>query len=122
MNNRNVGSKAVCYFVDLGVFRDNPNALAISTKLLVRVKYDNVTIPAGVWMVLDEDPPPLRRLYLDGGLEIDDNADRVLEVEILWIRGGEFVAGTEQKNLKSANCGGHKQLDPPPIVPSDQIG
>ena len=44
MNNRCVGNKVGCYFVAVDIFRDNSNALAILTKLLIRVKYDNVRI------------------------------------------------------------------------------
>merc|ERR1712123_331444 len=54
---------------------------------------DTVFIPPGSWFVMDIDPPPLKRIYLYGGLEIDDSADRKLDVEILLIQGGMFQAG-----------------------------
>merc|ERR1711892_827897 len=54
---------------------------------------DTVFIPPGSWFVMDIDPPPLKRIYLYGGLEIDDTADRKLDVEILLIQGGMFQAG-----------------------------
>ena len=58
------------------------------------VEGDTVIIPFGVWMVIDMDPPPLKRIYVYGGLEIGDDADHILEVEILMVQGGKFECGT----------------------------
>ena len=54
-----------------------------------------ITIPPGVWMVLDEVPPPLTRLYIYGVLEIGDAMDNVLSAEIIMIQGdlAQLVAG-----------------------------
>ena len=54
-----------------------------------------ISIPPGVWMVLDEVPPLLTRLYIYGVLEIDDEMDNVLSAEIIMIQGdsAQLVAG-----------------------------
>ena len=54
-----------------------------------------VSIPPGVWMVLDEVPPYLTRLYIYGVLEIGDDMDNVLSAEIIMIQGdlAQMVAG-----------------------------
>jgi len=54
-----------------------------------------VSIPPGVWMVLDEVPPFLTRLYIYGVLEIGDDMDNVLSAEIIMIQGdmAQLVAG-----------------------------
>ena len=54
-----------------------------------------ITIPPGVWMVLDEVPPLLTRLYIYGVLEIGDEIDNVLSAEIIMIQGdlAQLVAG-----------------------------
>ena len=59
------------------------------------VEGDTVFIPPGAWFVMDIDPPPLKRIYLYGGLEIMDNEDHKLEVEIILIQGGKLECGTQ---------------------------
>ena len=56
---------------------------------------DWISIPPGVWMVLDEVPPKLTRLYIYGVLEIGDDMDNVLSAEIIMIQGdlAQLVAG-----------------------------
>ena len=54
---------------------------------------DEVFIPPGIWFVMDIDPPPLKRIYLYGGLEIEDEADHKLDVEIILVQGGMFQCG-----------------------------
>ena len=51
-----------------------------------------VTIPPGVWMVLDESPPPMVRLMIYGVLEIGDEADTTLSAEIIMIQVPIFIA------------------------------
>ena len=57
---------------------------------------DTVFIPPGAWMVMDIDPPPLRMIFVYGGLEIMDDADHTLEVEIVVVQGGKFECGTQE--------------------------
>eukprot|EP00090_Calanus_glacialis_P017096 TRINITY_DN2671_c0_g1_i4.p1 TRINITY_DN2671_c0_g1~~TRINITY_DN2671_c0_g1_i4.p1 ORF type:complete len:4502 (+),score=1148.36 TRINITY_DN2671_c0_g1_i4:1085-13507(+) len=58
---------------------------------------DTVFIPPGAWFVMDIDPPPLRMIFVYGGLEIEDEADHVLDVEIMLIQGGKFLVGTQDE-------------------------
>ena len=57
---------------------------------------DTVFIPPGAWFVMDIDPPPLERIYIYGGLEINDDSDHKLEVEIILVQGGKFECGTQE--------------------------
>ena len=54
-----------------------------------------ITIPPGVWMVLDEVPPPLTRLYIYGVLEVGDTINNELSAEIVMIQGdlAQLVVG-----------------------------
>jgi len=61
------------------------------------VEGDTVFIPPGAWFVMDIDPPPLRMIFVYGGLEIEDEADHVLDVEIMLIQGGKFQVGTQDE-------------------------
>jgi len=54
-----------------------------------------VQIPGGVWMILDVDPPKLKRLFIYGALEVEDTEDRVIESELVLIQGGSFIVGRE---------------------------
>ena len=54
-----------------------------------------VTIPGGVWMILDIQPPVLKRLYIYGALEVEDIEDRSIEAEIVFIQGGKLEVGTQ---------------------------
>ena len=80
---------------------------------------DLITIPPGVWMVLDEIPPPLTRLYIYGVLEIDDQMDMQLSAEIILIQGdtAQLVAGTAdepyQNNFELILRGNHLTPDQP---------
>ena len=80
---------------------------------------DTVFIPPGAWFVLDEDPPPLRMIMIEamGALEVDDTADRTLEVEILLLRGGKLQVGTEETpfthNFNLVLAGNHFTEDQP---------
>jgi len=58
---------------------------------------DTVFIPPGAWMVMDIDPPPLRMIFVYGGLEVEDEADHTLEVEIVLVQGGMFQCGTQDE-------------------------
>ena len=55
-----------------------------------------VTIPGGVWMILDVQPPVMKRLYLYGALEVEDTEDRIIEAELVLIQGGKLEIGTEE--------------------------
>ena len=56
-----------------------------------------VIIPPGAWMVMDINPPRLKKIFIYGGLEIMDDADHKLEVEIILIQGGKLECGTQGK-------------------------
>jgi hypothetical protein len=78
-----------------------------------------VTIPPGVWMVLDENPPPMVRLMIYGVLEIADEMDMTLSAEIIMIQGdtAQMVAGTAdapyQHNFDLILMGNHETPDQP---------
>jgi len=78
-----------------------------------------VTIPPGVWMVLDENPPPMIRLMIYGVLEIADEMDMTLSAEIIMIQGdtAQLVAGTAdapyQHNFDLILMGNHETEDQP---------
>ena len=76
-----------------------------------------VVIPQGVWMILDIDPPKLKRIYIYGAVEIEDTADRLLEVEIIFVQGGSFVVGTPgtpfTHNFELRLNGNHRTEDQP---------
>lgn len=55
---------------------------------------DEVTIPAGMDVVLDVSPPTLRGLTIEGKLSFGDNADHELETEWIVV-SGELQIGTE---------------------------
>merc|ERR1719402_2060317 len=64
------------------------------------------------------DPPPLRMIFVYGGLEIEDGAgDRKLRVEIMLIQGGKFQAGLPdapfQDNFELILTGNHYTEDQP---------
>ena len=54
-----------------------------------------VNIPGGAWMILDVQPPVLKRLNIYGALEVEDTDDRIIEAEIVFIQGGKLEVGTE---------------------------
>ena len=78
-----------------------------------------VTIPPGVWMVMDEDPPLLTKLFIYGVLEIDDQMDMTLSAEIIMIQGdtAQLVAGFDDtpytNNLEIILRGNHTTPDQP---------
>ena len=78
---------------------------------------DTVFIPPGAWFVMDIDPPPLRMIFVYGGLEIEDEADHVLDVEIMLIQGGKFLVGTQDEpfthNFELVLTGNHYTEDQP---------
>ena len=80
---------------------------------------DTVSIPPGIWMVLDMDPPPLRMILIESmaALEVDDTADRRLETEILLLRGGKLQVGTAEEpftnNFDLVLAGNHFTEDQP---------
>ena len=78
---------------------------------------DEVIIPRGAWVVLDENPPKFKRLYVYGTLEVPDTEDRRLEVEILLIMGGRLMVGEEttpfEHNFELYLHGDHYTTDQP---------
>lgn len=48
---------------------------------------DDVTIPAGLAILLDETPPPLGGLTIEGTLGFDDGADRSLDAKWIMVHG-----------------------------------
>ena len=78
-----------------------------------------VSIPPGVWMVMDENPPLLSRMYIYGVLEIDDVMDMTLSAEIIMIQGdlAQLVAGYAdepyQNNFELILRGNHYTPDQP---------
>ena len=78
-----------------------------------------ISIPPGVWMVLDEVPPLLTRLYIYGVLEIDDSMDNVLSAEIIMIQGdlaqlvAGFVDAPHTHKFDILLRGNHETLDQP---------
>ena len=81
------------------------------------VEGDTVFIPPGAWFVMDIDPPPLKRIYLYGGLEIMDDADHKLEAELILIQGGKLECGTQDvphvNNFELVLHGNHLTEDQP---------
>ena len=76
-----------------------------------------VIIPQGVWMILDIDPPKMKRLYIYGAVEVEDTADRVMEVDIVFVQGGSFVVGSQETpfthNFELKLTGNHYTEDQP---------
>jgi hypothetical protein len=56
----------------------------------------NVTIPATWRLIIDESPPPLSVLAIDGWVKFDDAVDVVLTATYVLVRGpsGQLAAGT----------------------------
>jgi hypothetical protein len=55
-----------------------------------------VTIPATWRLIIDESPPPLSVLAIDGWVKFDDAVDVVLTATYVLVRGpsGQLTAGT----------------------------
>jgi len=56
---------------------------------------DNVKIPEDYFVVVDCPLPRLNRLQIEGVLEFDNGLDHYLEVEIIFINGGQLIVGWE---------------------------
>ena len=54
---------------------------------------DNVTIPRDMYVLVDVPTPRLGMLKIEGGMEMFDSSDRVLEADLIIIDGGRLVAG-----------------------------
>ena len=78
-----------------------------------------VTIPPGVWMVMDESPPPMVRLMIYGVLEVADDQDMTLSAEIIMIQGdlAQMVVGFADApythNFELILRGNHETPDQP---------
>ena len=78
---------------------------------------EEVSIPGGVWMILDADPPRLTRLYIYGALEVEDTADRTVEAELVLIQGGSLIVGRQDEpfthKFDLVLAGNHRTTDQP---------
>ncbi len=57
--------------------------------------YDDVTIPATFYVVLDIENVIVTNLKIDGVLEIANNVSHVIQAEIIFINGGQLIIGWE---------------------------
>ncbi len=62
---------------------------------------DTVLIPDGKYVVLDCPVPYLYSLQIEGVLEFDNNTDHHLEVEFIFINGGQLIVGWEDYPIKT---------------------
>ena len=60
---------------------------------------DSVLIPSGKYVVLDCAVPYLTNLQIEGILEFDNLTDHYLEVEFIFINGGQLIIGWEQSPI-----------------------
>lgn len=66
--------------------------------------YDDILIPENVYVVVDTDLPKIRRLQIDGYLELDNERDHDLAADIIFINGGQLIIGWESNPiLKNVN-------------------
>ena len=56
---------------------------------------DSVTIPDGQFIVVDTILPKLKTLKIEGILEFDNNQEHYLEVDLIFINGGQLIIGWE---------------------------
>jgi hypothetical protein len=52
-----------------------------------------------VFVVVDVPLPKLKVLRIEGGLELDAGIDHYLEVEVIFINGGQLIVGWEDKPI-----------------------
>ena len=60
---------------------------------------DSILIPDGVFMVVDAPLPKLKLLKIEGYLELDGGIDHDLEVEMIFISGGQLIIGWENQPI-----------------------
>ncbi len=60
---------------------------------------ENVHIPAGITIMLDESPPPLREIVIEGNLQFNSK-DLVLQASSILVKGGKLQIGSEQQLFK----------------------
>src|SRR3569623_19789 len=58
---------------------------------------ETVTIPRGTEVLLDESPPELRSITVEGKLTFADQRDLALTTDWIYVPGGELQLGTEAK-------------------------
>ena len=63
--------------------------------------YDNVTIPDGVYIVVDTVLPRFQFLIIEGILELDNNFNHTLECDLLFINGGQLIIGWENDPIET---------------------
>ena len=57
---------------------------------------DMVYVPKGMHLLVDESTPVLKAIVVeDGIIEFSDESDMVIQSEMIIVRGGKFIAGTE---------------------------
>lgn len=56
---------------------------------------DVVTIPEDQYIVVDTELPKLENLIIEGTLEFDNNREHYLEVDFIFINGGQLIIGWE---------------------------
>ena len=84
-----------------------------------------VNIPGHVWLVLDVNPPPLKRINIFGVLEVLDNSSLTLEAEIIFIYGGGFIVGYENDTFKhdfTLKLNGNHLTDDQPMYQAPNLG
>ena len=62
---------------------------------------DSVLIPDGKYVVVDTDLPKFNYLYVEGVLELDNGRDHNLEANVIFINGGQLIAGWVNNPIKS---------------------
>ncbi|XP_038070546.1 fibrocystin-L-like isoform X1 [Patiria miniata] len=59
---------------------------------------NNVMIMPSIWMVADVQLPVMNKLFIYGGLEIEDSQDNKIEATYILIQGGRLVIGFSESN------------------------
>jgi hypothetical protein len=59
---------------------------------------NNVMIMPSIWMVADVQLPVMNKLFIYGGLEIEDTRDNKLEATYILIQGGRLIIGFSESN------------------------
>lgn len=60
---------------------------------------DSVLIPDGKFVVVDCQLPKLKYLQIEGVIEFDNNREHYLEVEMIFINGGQLIVGWEKNPI-----------------------
>lgn len=71
------------------------NGYVNSTSFTLPQNNQSVLIPAGMYVVVDCVLPKLHILQIEGYLEFDNGMDHYLEVDAIFIKGGQLIIGWE---------------------------